>query len=167
MSLLSNIDSPENLKELSVDELLTLAVEIREYIIEVIPNIGGHFASSLGVVELTIALHYLYDTPRDKITWDVGHQGYVHKILTGRKDALKNIRQYEGISGFLSRDESPFDVFGAGHASTSISSALGIAKARDLMDKKFRVVAVIGDGGMTGGLAYEGLNNAGAAGTDI
>lgn len=167
MSLLSNIDSPENLKELSIDELLTLAVEIREYIIEVIPNIGGHFASSLGVVELTIALHYLYDTPRDKITWDVGHQGYVHKILTGRKDALKNIRQYEGISGFLSRDESPFDVFGAGHASTSISSALGIAKARDLMDKKFRVVAVIGDGGMTGGLAYEGLNNAGAAGTDI
>ena len=167
MTRLSKIRCPGDLKELTVDELCTLAGEIREYIIETIPMIGGHFASSLGVTELTIALHYVFNTPEDKIIFDVGHQGYVHKVLTGRKDALKNIRQYEGISGFLSRDESEFDVFGGGHASTSISSALGIAKARDLLGKKSRVVAVIGDGGMTGGLAYEGLNNAGIAGTDI
>ncbi len=167
MTRLSKIRCPGDLKELTVDELCTLAGEIREYIIETIPMIGGHFASSLGVTELTIALHYVFNTPEDKIIFDVGHQGYVHKVLTGRKDALKNIRQYEGISGFLSRDESEYDVFGGGHASTSISSALGIAKARDLLGKKFRVVAVIGDGGMTGGLAYEGLNNAGIAGTDI
>ncbi len=167
MTRLSKIRCPGDLKELTVDELCTLAGEIREYIIETIPMIGGHFASSLGVTELTIALHYVFNTPEDKIIFDVGHQGYVHKVLTGRKDALKNIRQYEGISGFLSREESEYDVFGGGHASTSISSALGIAKARDLLGKKFRVVAVIGDGGMTGGLAYEGLNNAGIAGTDI
>ena len=167
MSHLSKIDFPGDLKILSVKELCELAEEVRQYIINTIPTIGGHFASSLGVTEITIALHHIFNAPEDKIIWDVGHQGYVHKILTGRKGALKNIRQYEGISGFLSRDESPYDVFGAGHASTSISSALGIAKARDLLEKKFRVVAVIGDGGMTGGLAYEGLNNAGAAGTDI
>lgn len=167
MSILPSINSPDDLKDLSIDELRVLAQEIRGYIIEVIPGIGGHFASSLGVVELTIALHYVYDTPHDKIVWDVGHQGYIHKILTGRREALKHIRQYEGISGFLNRDESQYDVFGAGHASTSISSSLGIAKARDLTGKKFRVIAVVGDGGMTGGLAYEGLNNAGIAGTDI
>ncbi|MFC1553131.1 1-deoxy-D-xylulose-5-phosphate synthase [candidate division KSB1 bacterium] len=167
MSLLENINTPADIRDFTVEELVELAKEIRDYIINTIPEIGGHFASSLGVVELTLALHYVYDTPNDKITWDVGHQGYVHKILTGRKEALKNIRQYEGISGFLNRNESPYDVFGAGHASTSISSALGFAKARDLMGKDYRVVAVIGDGGITGGLAYEGLNNAGGSNTDI
>lgn len=167
MSLLETINSPDDLKKLTVEELTILAQEIRDYIIKVIPDVGGHFASSLGVVELTIALHYIYNTPDDKLVWDVGHQGYVHKILTGRREALKQIRQYDGISGFLCRDESPYDVFGAGHASTAISSALGIAKARDLTNRKFRVVAVVGDGGITGGLAYEGLNNAGASGTDI
>ncbi|MFC1729434.1 1-deoxy-D-xylulose-5-phosphate synthase [candidate division KSB1 bacterium] len=167
MTLLSHINSPEDVKKLSVEELHTLTREIRDYIIKIIPGIGGHFASSLGVVELTVALHFLYDTPRDKIFWDVGHQGYVHKLLTGRREALNQIRQFGGISGFLKRDESPYDVFGAGHASTAISAALGVAKARDLQKKSYRVVAVVGDGGITGGLAYEGLNNAGIASTDI
>lgn len=128
---------------------------------------GGHLAPSLGVVELTVALHYLYDTPRDRIVWDVGHQGYVHKVLTGRRAGLKTIRQWSGISGFLRRSESPYDVFGAGHASTAISAALGLATARDFQHGDHRVIAVVGDGGMTGGLAYEGLNNAGAAGRNL
>ncbi|MFC1556180.1 1-deoxy-D-xylulose-5-phosphate synthase, partial [candidate division KSB1 bacterium] len=167
MKYLSHIDSPEDLKKLEIEELQPLVDEIRDYLIETIPSIGGHFASSLGVVELTVALHYLYDTPRDKIFWDVGHQGYVHKVLTGRRDAIKHIRQFGGISGFLKREESPYDVFGAGHASTSISAALGAAKARDILGKNCRVVAVTGDGSMTGGLSYEGLNNAGASNSDI
>ncbi len=167
MTKLSSINSPADLKVIPSEQLSELASEIRDYLIEVIPSIGGHFASSLGVVELTLALHYLYDTPQDKIFWDVGHQGYVHKLLTGRREAIKHIRQFGGISGFLKRDESNYDVFGAGHASTAISAALGSAKARDLQDKNYRVVAVIGDGSMTGGLAYEGLNNAGSAASDI
>ncbi|MCP4725447.1 MAG: 1-deoxy-D-xylulose-5-phosphate synthase, partial [bacterium] len=167
MTLLSNVNQPEDIKEFSREELVQLCQDIRDAIIEIIPAVGGHFASSLGVVELTVALHYIYNTPHDKFLFDVGHQGYVHKILTGRKDALKTIRQFGGISGFLKREESPHDSFGAGHASTSISAALGIAKARDVLGNDNKVVAVIGDGGMTGGLAYEGLNNAGELKTDI
>jgi 1-deoxy-D-xylulose-5-phosphate synthase len=165
--LLASIRGPEDLRILPEDRLEALCEEIRHYIIDVIGEVGGHFASSLGAVELTVALHYLYDTPRDKIIWDVGHQAYVHKILTGRCEQLRTIRHYEGISGFPRRDESVYDAFGAGHASTSISAALGMAVARDRKGEDFKVVAVIGDGGMTGGLAYEALNNAGAIGTDI
>ncbi len=165
--LLATINSPADLKGLTTEQLQQLCGEIRHYIIDVIGEVGGHFASSLGAVELTVALHYLYDTPRDKIVWDVGHQAYVHKILTGRRDLLPTIRRYEGISGFLKRDESEYDCFGAGHASTAISAALGMAIARERKGEKFEVVAVVGDGGITGGLAFEGLNNAGVAGTDL
>jgi 1-deoxy-D-xylulose-5-phosphate synthase len=166
-ALLASINSPADLKRLTPEQLEQLCGEIRHYIIDVIGVVGGHFASSLGAVELTVALHTVYDTPKDKIVWDVGHQAYVHKILTGRRDSLPTIRRYEGISGFLKRDESEYDCFGAGHASTSISAALGMAKARDLKNETNEVVAVIGDGGITGGLAYEGLNNAGVSGTNI
>ncbi len=152
---------------MSLEQLTQLCAEIRRYLIDVIGHVGGHFASSLGAVELTVALHHLYDTPRDKIVWDVGHQGYVHKVLTGRRDQLPTIRHYGGISGFLKRTESEYDSFGAGHASTSISAALGMAVARDRKNQDFKVVAVIGDGGITGGLALEGLNNAGAINTDL
>lgn len=165
--LLDKINKPDDLKGLSVEELDTLCSEIREYFVAVITNVGGHFGSSLGVVELTVALHHVFDTPKDKLIWDVGHQGYVHKILTGRKDVLNTIRQYKGLSGFLKRSESEYDDFGAGHASTSISAALGFAEARDLLGKDNKVVAIIGDGALTGGLAYEALNNAGSLGTDI
>ncbi len=165
--LLSNVNTPQDIKGFTLDQLNVLCEELRQYLIETIPTIGGHFASSLGVVEISLALHYLYDSPTDKIIFDVGHQGYVHKILTGRKDALKTIRKYGGISGFQKREESPHDAFGAGHASTSISAALGMAKARDILGKDNKVIAVIGDGGMTGGLAYEGLNNAGECKTDL
>ncbi len=161
MEILSHIDYPEDLRKLNRNELKQLAEELRQYLLEIIPRVGGHFASSLGVVELTIALHYVYNTPRDLLIWDVGHQAYAHKVLTGRREALQNIRQLGGISGFLKREESPYDVFGAGHASTSISAALGFATARDLQGEDYKVVAVIGDGSLTGGLAYEGLNNAG------
>ncbi len=164
---LPKINSPADLNKLSVEELGQLCNEIREYFVNVVTSVGGHFASSLGVVELTTALHYVYDTPNDKIVWDVGHQGYVHKILTGRREELKTIRQYKGISGFLKRTESKYDVFGAGHASTSISAALGFAVARDLNGKDNKVIAVIGDGALTGGLAYEALNNAGSMNKDI
>jgi 1-deoxy-D-xylulose-5-phosphate synthase len=165
--LLASIDSPSDLKGLTVEQLQQLCGEIRQYLIEVISDVGGHFASSLGAVELTVALHHVYDAPRDKIVWDVGHQGYVHKILTGRRDQLPTIRRLEGISGFLRRSESEYDAFGAGHASTAISAALGMAVARDRKGEDFEVVAVIGDGGMTGGLAFEGLNNAGVINTDF
>src|SRR5688500_4204966 len=129
--------------------------------VDVISRVGGHFAPGLGVVELTIALHYIFDTPRDKLVWDVGHQGYPPKILTGRNEEFPEIRQQGGPSGFLSRKESEYDTFGAGHAATSISAALGMATARDLNHEKFDVVAIIGDGAMTSGIAYEALNNAG------
>ncbi len=167
MEILSNIEKPSDIRHLNAEELKKLCAEIREYLISVIPSTGGHFASSLGVVELTVALHYIYNTPKDKIVWDVGHQGYVHKIITERKDALKTIRKWGGISGFLKRDESEFDVFGAGHASTAISAAIGIAAARDLDNEDYKVIAVVGDGGMTGGLSFEGLNNAGMLQKDI
>lgn len=159
--LLDKIHYPADIKNLTVDELKQLATEIREFTIETVEKTGGHLASTLGAVELTVALHYVYDTPEDKLIWDVGHQGYAHKILTGRKDKLETIRQYEGLSGFLTPKESEYDAFGAGHASTSISAAYGIASARDHKNQDFRVVAIIGDGALTGGLAYEGLNNSG------
>ncbi len=158
---LYSINSPEDLRKLSVNELKILAQEIREFLIDTISQIGGHLGASLGSVELTLALHYVFNTPDDQLVWDVGHQGYIHKIITGRRDVFRTIRQYHGISGFLKRAESSYDVFGAGHASTSISAALGIATARDFMEGNFKVIAVIGDGAMTGGMAYEAMNNAG------
>ncbi|CAN5482943.1 1-deoxy-D-xylulose-5-phosphate synthase [soil metagenome] len=164
---LKDINYPKDLKKLNLMDLRTLADEIREYLIDTISQIGGHLGASLGVVELTLALHYVFNTPDDKIIWDVGHQGYIHKILTGRRSALKTIRQKDGLSGFLKRSESEYDVFGAGHATTSISAALGIAAARDFQKKKFKVISVIGDGSMTGGMAYEAMNNIGLLKKDI
>ncbi len=161
LSLLPKIDSPEDIKKLNKNALRKLSTEVGQYIQDVVENVGGHYSSPLGVVDLTIALHYLYNSPSDKIIWDVGHQAYAHKILTGRRDAFKNMRQKGGISGFLKRGESPHDIFGAGHASTSISAALGFAHARDRKKTKDQIVAIIGDGAMTGGLAYEGINNLG------
>ncbi len=161
--LLNKINYPADLKKLSIDDLKKLAQEIREYTITTIEKTGGHLASTLGVVELTIALHYIYDTPKDKLVWDVGHQGYAHKILTGRKGKLNTIRQYGGLCGFLTPNESEYDTFGAGHASTSISASFGIASARDHKKEDYKVVAIIGDGAMTGGLAFEGLINAGSS----
>jgi 1-deoxy-D-xylulose-5-phosphate synthase len=158
---LYSINSPEDIRKLSIRELKLLAQEIREFLIDTISQIGGHLGASLGAVELTLALHYVFDTPNDKLLWDVGHQGYIHKIVTGRRDTFHTIRQFHGISGFLKRSESPYDVFGAGHASTSVSAALGVATARDFKNEKFKVVAVIGDGAMTGGMAYEAMNNTG------
>ncbi|MGH9866972.1 MAG: 1-deoxy-D-xylulose-5-phosphate synthase [Candidatus Polarisedimenticolia bacterium] len=165
--LLEGIDAPADLKRLSVPDLKQLAIELREELVRVVSVTGGHLAPSLGVVELTIALHYLFDSPRDKIVWDVGHQAYVHKMLTGRRDRLPTIRQHNGISGFLRIVESEHDAFGAGHASTSISAALGMATTRDLMGERHYVVTVTGDGAMTGGLAFEALNNAGHAGRNM
>ena len=159
--MLEKINSPKDLKELSVDNLFALSTEVSDLIKEVVKEHGGHYSSPLGVVDLTLALHYVYDSPNDKIIWDVGHQAYAHKILTGRRDLFKTIRQKDGISGFLKRDESEHDIIGAGHATTSISSALGIAHARDYKKKDYNVVSIIGDGAMTGGLAYEGMNNLG------
>ncbi|MDQ3018949.1 MAG: 1-deoxy-D-xylulose-5-phosphate synthase [Bacteroidota bacterium] len=164
---LKDINYPNDLKKLNLMDLRELADEVREYLIDTISKIGGHLGASLGVCELTLALHYVFNTPEDRIVWDVGHQGYIHKILTGRKEDLKTIRQKDGISGFLKRSESEYDVFGAGHATTSISAALGIAAARDFLNKKNKVIAVIGDGSMTGGMAYEAMNNIGLLKKDI
>ncbi len=158
---LSNIDIPSDLRKLPESALREVADEVREYMVDTITKVGGHFGAGLGVVELTVALHYVFDTPKDKIVIDTGHQGYPHKILTGRKNTLHTIRQKDGLSGFLKRTESEYDEFGAGHASTSISAALGIASARDLLGQDNHVVAVIGDGAMTGGLVYEAMNNCG------
>ena len=154
---------PEDLKDMTNEELDLLSYEIRDFLIENVSKTGGHLASNLGVVELTIALHTVFDSPRDKIIWDVGHQSYVHKILTGRADKFSSLRQYGGMSGFPKREESPHDCFDTGHSSNSISAAAGIAAARDLNGSNFDVVAVIGDGALTGGLAFEALNNAGAS----
>src|SRR5579884_1411955 len=159
--LLDNIASPHDLRSLSDEQLNQLANEIRQEILDTILEIGGHFAPSLGAVELTIALHLVFDTPRDQLIWDVGHQCYPHKMLTGRRALLNTVKKFGGISGFPLRSESEYDTFGTGHASTAISAALGMAKARDLLGKNYAVVAVVGDGALTGGLAYEGLNNAG------
>jgi 1-deoxy-D-xylulose-5-phosphate synthase len=158
---LSRIESPADLRKLSVLELKALCSELREFLVDEISKLGGHLGAGLGAVELAVALHYVFNTPEDKLVWDVGHQAYPHKILTGRRTAFHTIRQLDGISGFLRRSESEYDTFGAGHASTAVSAALGIAVARDLAKEKFRVVAVVGDGAMTGGMAYEAMNNAG------
>lgn len=167
MKFLDHIDSPGDLKKLDIDQLPQLTEEIREFLIDSISKTGGHFSSNLGVVELSVALHYTLNTPKDILVWDVGHQGYVHKILTGRKKQFHTVRKYEGISGFLRREESGYDTFGAGHAGTSISAALGFAKARDMAGEDHRVVAIIGDGSMTAGMAFEALNNAGDLNTNI
>jgi 1-deoxy-D-xylulose-5-phosphate synthase len=165
--LLDKIDSPDDLKGLSPVELEELAAEIRHEIIDTVTNTGGHLASNLGVVELTIALHRVFNSPHDKIVWDVGHQSYVHKLLTGRRQDFSSLRQYGGISGYTCRDESEHDPFGAGHASTSISAALGMAVARDLAGEDYHVVAVIGDGAVTAGMAFEAINHAGHLGTRL
>jgi 1-deoxy-D-xylulose-5-phosphate synthase len=165
--ILSQIDTPEDLKKLSLSELTKLAEEIRALIISTVSKSGGHLASSLGAVELSIALHYCYDTPNDKIIWDVGHQCYAHKILTGRRERFCTLREYKGISGFPKCQESTYDCFNTGHSSTSISAGLGMAVARDLQQKNHKIVCVIGDGAMTGGMAFEGLNQAGALKKDL
>ncbi len=167
MSLLENISNYKDLRKLSYEQLATLAAELRDLIIDVVSQSGGHLAPNLGIVELTIALLRVFEPPSDKIIWDVGHQCYPYKILTGRRAEFSTIRQYGGLSGFPKRSESEYDAFGVGHASTSISAALGMAVARDLVGKNNEVVAVIGDGALTGGLAFEGLNNAGAEKRDI
>jgi 1-deoxy-D-xylulose-5-phosphate synthase len=161
MALLDRIRTPGDLKELSLEELVALSAEIRQYIIEVVSVQGGHLASSLGAVEIAIALHYVFDSPRDKILWDVGHQSYAHKILTGRKEAFRNLRAREGLSGFPNTAESEHDAFGVGHASTSISAALGLAVSRDLLGEDHYVISVVGDGAISGGLSFEGINQAG------
>ena len=160
--LLATIESPADLKRISIEKLPQVCKELREMMIDVLSEHPGHFGSSFGVVELTVALHYIYDTPEDRIVWDVGHQAYSHKILTGRREAFRSLRQHGGISGFPNPDESEYDTFIAGHASNSISAALGMAVAAETEGKKRQIVAVIGDGSMTGGLAFEGLNNTSA-----
>lgn len=165
--MLEKIDFPADLKNLSNDEKKKLAKEIREVLINTISNTGGHLASNLGVVELTIALHSIFNTPEDKIIWDVGHQTYVHKILTGRKEQMNTLRKFGGIAGFPKTNESIYDAFDTGHSSTSISVALGMARARDIKNEKNKVIAVIGDGALTGGMALEALNDAGSSNTNI
>jgi len=167
MSILDRITSPADLRGLTRDELNQLAADIRARLIDVCSRTGGHIGAGLGVVELTVALHYAFETPRDQLVWDVGHQGYPHKLLTGRNLGFETLRQESGISGFLKRSESEYDAFGAGHAATSISAALGIAAGRDVMKEDFKVVAILGDGALTSGLAYEGLNNAGHSDRDV
>jgi len=163
MAWLDEIQSPQDLKKVPEERLPEVAAEIRELILHTCSENGGHLAPSLGVVELTLALHTVYDAPRDRIVWDVGHQAYAHKILTGRKDRFSTLRKYGGISGFPRRAESPYDTFGTAHGSTAISAALGMAAARDIAGEDYNVVAIVGDGAMTGGLAYEGMNNAGGS----
>ena len=165
--MIENINSPDELKNLSVNELIVLSKEIREFLIQEISRTGGHLASNLGVVELSLALHKVFKAPTDKIIWDVGHQAYSHKIVTGRREGFARLRQLDGLSGFPKSHESKYDAFNTGHSSTSISAALGFCTARDLQQDDYSVVAVIGDGSMTGGLAYEALNNAGRSSTDL
>lgn len=164
---LSKINTPQDLKKLKLSQLKILAEEIRKYILEVVSQRGGHLAPNLGVVELTLALHYVFDLPQDKIIWDVGHQCYTHKIITGRREAFKSLRTFGGIAGFPKREESPFDVLDTGHSSTSISAGLGMSVAKRLKKEKGKIVVVIGDGSITAGMAFEGLNNAGFLKEDL
>ena len=164
---LDQAEWPHDLRGMSVRELKLLADELRAETIDAVSHTGGHLGAGIGVVELTVALHYLFNTPEDILIWDVGHQCYPHKILTGRRPRIRTLRQGGGLSGFTKRSESEYDPFGAAHASTSISSALGFAVSRDLQGRRNRVVAVIGDGALTGGMAYEGLNNAGSMDTRL
>ncbi len=166
-NLLSKISTPEDLRKLDPADLVKVSAELRQFIIDFVSNNPGHFGASLGVVELTVALHYVFNTPYDKIIWDVGHQAYGHKILTGRREKFSTNRKYKGISGFPKMAESEYDAFGTGHSSTSISAALGMAVAAKRKGEKRHVVAVIGDGAMTAGEAFEGLNNAGIAKSDL
>lgn len=165
--LLQQINNPQDLKKLTKDQLLQVSDELRQYIIDVVSVHGGHFGASLGVVELTVALHYVFNTPYDQLVWDVGHQAYGHKILTGRRDNFHTNRKYDGISGFPRRWESEYDSFGVGHSSTSISAALGMAIAAKYKKEDRKSVAIIGDGAMTAGLAFEGMNHAGVADADM
>jgi Deoxyxylulose-5-phosphate synthase len=167
LKYLPKITCPDDIKDFTREELVELCSELRHFTINTITEVGGHLAPTLGVIELTVALHYVYNTPKDKLVWDVGHQGYAHKLLTGRYKEFSTIRQYNGLSGFLKRSESEYDVIGAGHASTSISAALGLAEARMQKNQDYRVAAIIGDGSMTGGLAFEGINNAGHLGRQL
>lgn len=166
-NLLDGIEDPKDIRRLTVNELEQLATEIRQEVISVVSEVGGHFASTLGAVELTLALHYVFESPHDRIVWDTGHQAYAHKLICGRRERLGTIRQFGGLSGFLSRDESEYDVFGAGHAGTSISAALGMVAAKTLQGSSRKVVAVISDGGLSAGLTYEGLNQAGHLEKDL
>ena len=165
--LLDQVEYPRDIRQFSVEELNQLAAEIRDEVISVVSEVGGHFASTLGAVELTLALHYVFNTPEDRIVWDTGHQAYAHKLICGRRDRLATIRQLGGLSGFLTREESEYDVFGAGHAGTSISAALGMVEAKYLEGSERKVVAVISDGGLSAGLTYEGLNSAGHLDRDL
>jgi 1-deoxy-D-xylulose-5-phosphate synthase len=165
--ILQGINSPADLRQLERRDLPRLAAEIREEIVSVCSHTGGHLAPSLGVVELTLALHYVFDTPRDKLIWDVGHQAYTHKLITGRRERFKTLRQEGGISGFPKREESIYDPFGVGHSGTSVSAALGMAEARDLHSDDYKVMAVIGDGALGAGMAFEALNCAGEQQRDL
>ena len=165
--MLEKINSPEDLKKLNIEEKNKLAQELREYILQVVSENGGHLASNLGVVELTIALHSVFNMPKDKIVWDVGHQSYVHKIITGRREEFKTLRKKGGLAGFPKTNESEYDSFNTGHSSTSISAALGMARARDLKNEDNNVIAIIGDGALTGGMALEALNDAGFSKTKM
>src|SRR5271168_3594186 len=166
-SLLETIGSPADLRRLPAAKLLDLATELRQFLIQSVSTRGGHFAAGLGTVELTIALHYVFDTPRDRIVWDVGHQAYPHKVLTGRRDQLHTIKQPGGLAPFPTRSESEYDTFGVGHSSTSISAALGMAVGAERLGDDRRAVAVIGDGAMTAGMAFEALNHAGSLPTNL
>ncbi len=165
--ILDKIDLPSDLKKLDYDELSKLSNELRNFLIESVAKTGGHLAAGLGAVDLTIALHYVFDTPKDKLLWDIGHQCYPHKILTGRKRNMSSLRKKDGISGFLKREESPYDAFGAGHASTSISAAIGYDVASKINKIDRKVVAIIGDGGLTAGMAFEALSHAGGIKSNI
>jgi len=165
--ILSKINSPIDLRKLPLEKLDELSSEVRQLVIDTVSETGGHLASSLGVVELTVALHYIFNTPEDKLVWDVGHQCYPHKILTGRRDKINTLRQFGGLSGFPNKDESPYDVMTSGHSSTSVSFALGLAAARDIEKKNNKVIAVIGDGALSGGESFEAMNNAGQMGKDL
>ncbi len=165
--ILDKIEYPADLRNLDLKDLRAVCAELREFLIDSVSKTGGHFGAGLGTVELTVALHYAFQTPKDKLVWDTGHQAYPHKILTGRKERMSTIRRLNGLSGFLKRTESEYDVFGAGHASTAISAALGIATARDFKGESFKVVAIVGDGSLTGGMAYEAMNNAGLLKKDV
>src|SRR5574341_1077390 len=166
-NFLSQINSPADLKEIALKDLPFLATEIREKILEVVSQTGGHVATNMGIVELTIALHYVFDTPKDKLVWDVSNQCYPHKLLTGRKENFHTLRTYQGLSGFAKIAESDYDCFGAGHASTGLSAALGMVVSRDLKGEDHQVVCIVGDGALTGGLSFEALNNAGSLKKDF
>ena len=165
--LLDQVKNPDDLKFLKIEDLDNLCSELRSDMINIVSKTGGHLGAGLGVVELAVAIHYVFDTPDDRLIWDVGHQAYPHKILTNRRDKMNTLRKAKGISGFTKRSESKYDPFGAGHSSTSISAALGMAVARDKLGRSNNVVAVIGDGAMSAGMAYEAINNAGALKTNL